>query len=217
MNARPRVLTEATDAVQRPAPKFGTALANRAGLVQLWSGARSVVPYAEFAAQRLGRAGILGVALVVFSAVGVVSTNSTLRDQIGADSATLERLSQDTGRATVVATPHTSYDRFVNELPTRDDVPELMQQIVAVATTQGVSLDEGRYEIVASSKSDRLARYRMSFPVTGSYPQVRAFINGALAAVPSMSLDGLRVRRKDIGVGVVGAELDFVVFVRASK
>jgi hypothetical protein len=194
-----------------------TALVKGTGLAQIRAGTRSVVPYAEFVAHRLGRAGIVGVALLVFGAVGFASTNAALRDQISADAATLERLSSNTGPAIAPTTPQARYDEFVNGLPSRDDVPALMQQIVTVAANQGLSLEEGKYEIVTSGNADRLARYRMSFPVTGRYPQVRALIEGALLAVPAMSLDGLRVTRKDVGVGVVAAELDFVVFVRASK
>lgn len=205
-------------ALAEPAARaLSTALANRAGLAQLWTGTRLVVPYAEFAVQRIGRVGIVGVALLVFGVAGFVSTNAALRAQIGANEAALERIANDTGPRIAPATPQARYDEFVNGLPARDDVPALMQQIVTVAGNQGISLEEGKYEIVTNGSSDHLARYRMTFPVTASYPQLRGFIEGALVAIPSMSLDGLRVRRKDIGVGVVAAELDFAVFVRTSK
>jgi hypothetical protein len=218
MNADARIIPTTADIADSDAPqRIGTSLAKRVSFLQVRTGVRSIVPYGQFVAQRLGRAGIVGVALLVFSAVAFVATNTPLRDQIAADSATLERLSQEAGRAPATATPNARYEEFLRGLPTRDDLPALMQQIVVVAASQNVSLEEGKYEVVASSKSGGMARYRMSFPVTGSYPQIRGFIDGALLAVPSMSLDGLRLRRKDIGIGIVAAELDFVVFVRTSK
>jgi Pilus assembly protein, PilO len=184
-------------------------------LVQITQGARAIVPYANYAAQRLGKLGGVGVALCVFSVVFVVTTNSPLREQIASDTATLTQLTNASDPATVPsATPQSRYTTFLNELPTRDDLPKLMNQIVGVSAATGVQLEEGKYELVAAGKAGHIARYRMSFPVLGSYPQVRSFVDQALFTVPAMALDGLSLQRREIGQGVVTAEIDFAVFVR---
>jgi hypothetical protein len=179
--------------------------------------ARAVVPYANYAAQRLGKLGIIGIALCVFSAVTLVSTNSPLRQQLLSDTVTLEQLESapDGANASATrATPQAQFETFLDELPTRNDLPALMGQIVAASASIGVDLEEGHYELVAAGKAGHIARYRLSFPVMGSYPQVRSFIDQALVAVPAMSLDGLTLQRGDITDRVVTAELDFAVFVR---
>jgi Pilus assembly protein, PilO len=198
------------------AAQHEVTVARRSVLAQVTQGARAMVPYANYAAQRLGKLGIIGVALCVFSAVAVVSTNSPLREQLAGDSAALEQLASTPERATqaAAATPQAQFQTFLEELPTRDDLPALMGQIVAASAATGVDLEEGHYELVAAGKAGHIARYRLSFPVMGSYPQVRGFIDQALIAVPAMSLDGLSLERGDIADRVVNAELDFAVFVR---
>jgi Tfp pilus assembly protein PilO len=178
------------------------------------------VPYANYAAQKLGKVGIVGVALCIFSVAVLVSTNSPLREQIVSDTATLQQLASDGDSATVtaaLATPQGRFESFLNELPTRDDLPGLMGQIVTVSTSTGVELEEGHYELVAAGKAGHIARYRLAFPVVGTYPQVRGFIDQALVAIPQLSLDGLTLERGDVADGVVTAELDFALFVRTGS
>ena len=87
-------------------------------------------------------------------------------------------------------------------------------QIVAQAKTAGVSLDTGRY-VYTPAKGGEIARYELEFPVKASYPDIRAFIDHTLTAVPSAALGKLRVERKTVGDAVVNADVGFVVFVRS--
>jgi len=186
-------------------------------LGRVTNGARSLAPYANYAAQRLGAFGVVGVALVAFSAVAMLSANGPLREQLASDNAALARttLAPD-ATAQTSASPQGQMHAFLRQLPTRDQLPGLMSQIVAVSATKGVELEQGKYELVATAKNGALARYRMVFPVVGNYPQVRGFIDASLAAVPAMSLDGLRLQRRNVGDGVVTADIDFAVFVRTT-
>jgi Tfp pilus assembly protein PilO len=201
---------------ERPAQPMHVTMPRRSAVAQAVYGARSIAPYANHAVQRLGKAGIIGVALCAFSLATLISTNSPLRQQLSDDAAALEQLASASEGAAVatLASPQTQLASFVNSLPTRQDLPALMGQLVATSASVGVDLEEGRYELMTASKAGDIARYRLSFPVVGSYPQVRSFIDQALVAVPTMSLDGLSLQRGEISDGVVTAELDFAVFVR---
>jgi hypothetical protein len=206
-----------TLARSEPTGSQSSTPSRRAAVMQLAHGARAVVPYANYAAQRLGKLGIVGIALCVFSAVALLSTNSPLREQLLSDSAALEQVANQADGASDAAgpaTPQAQFETFLNGLPTRDDLPALMGQIVMASASTGVELEEGHYELVAAGKAGHIARYQLAFPVMGSYPQVREFIDKALVAVPEMSLDGLSLQRDEIAAGVVTAELDFAVFVR---
>lgn len=212
--------------IQRVAPPIAASTQQALGRVQhsvldrVTNGARVVIPYANHFAQRLGHVGVVGVALCVFSAIAMLSTNAALREQLAGDTAALEQLTSTTGTAAPAATPATpqaQYSDFLSDLPTRDDLPKVMERIVGVSAAAGVQLEEGKYELAAVGKDGHIARYRMSFPIFGSYPQVRTFIDQALSTVPAMSLDGLRLQRREVGVGVVTAELDFEVFVRTGS
>lgn len=191
------------------------AARGRTILTGLGRDALAVVPYVNYAAQRLGKLGIVGVALAVFSLVTLWSTNLPLREQLAAGNASLEQVAAGPQAAnSPAATPQVQLERFLDELPTRDDLPGMLNKVVAASSATGIQLDEGRYELAPAGQTGHIARYRLSFPVTGSYPQVRGFIEQALVAVPSMSLDGMTLERSEIADQVVTAELDFAVFVR---
>jgi len=187
------------------------------GILQVAGGVRAIVPYANYALARLGRLGVVGLALLVFGAVTVLSTNAPLREQLASDNAALEQLTIEPGATTqAAASPQIQLEQFLNQLPTRDQLPSVMNLIVAASVAKGVELEQGKYELVLGTKNGEMAHYRMSFPVVGSYPQVRGFVDAALTAVPAMSLDGLRLQRRSIGDGVVTANIDFAVFVRTT-
>ena len=55
-------------------------------------------------------------------------------------------------------------------------------------------------------------RYQFTLPVRGTYPQIRKFVDGALADVPALSLDSIQFERRKIGDATVDAKLKLVVF-----
>jgi hypothetical protein len=91
--------------------------------------------------------------------------------------------------------------------------PAILSVVITQATEAGLELESGQYEF-APSRSGRIARYRLNFPVRGTYPQLRQFIDGTLAALPAVALEGLRLERKTVGEDVLDADLGFAVIVR---
>jgi len=57
----------------------------------------------------------------------------------------------------------------------------------------------------------------MTFPVHGRYPDIRRFIDGTLATVPGVGVEGLRLERKDIAAPEVDAEIRFALYLRNSR
>ena len=66
-------------------------------------------------------------------------------------------------------------------------------------------------ELIASQP-----RYQIAFPVTGPYPQIRAFIDNALATMPAVALEDLVLDRKSIADGAIDAQLRMTVFTRSA-
>jgi hypothetical protein len=183
-----------------PARRALPVAARPSAVASLTRGVQAIVPYSRYTAQRLGKLGILGVALLIFSAVAFVSTNLPMREQLATDSVTLTDLSTNAVGATqasVATTPEAQLEGFLDTLPTPDD------------------LDEGSYELAAVGKSGQIERYRLQLPVVGTYPQVRAFVDNALVNVPSMALNGMTLQRNEIADRVISADLEFDVFVKA--
>lgn len=179
----------------------------------------SLIPYARYGAQKIGHAGIIGLSFLIFSIATFFSANSPLREQILSQTAALEDArdlagsQQNTGGS---GDPAGTAQELIKELPSRDDLPEIMGQIVTVATAAGLTLDRGNYEFTATESGD-VSRYRLNLPVRGSYPQVRAFIENTLAAVPVAALESMRVERNQVSDQTIAADLKFAVLVGSNK
>ncbi len=79
-----------------------------------------------------------------------------------------------------------------------------------------------RLDLVGSRTEHRLSsaegieRLRVTLPVTGSYAQLRRFIEAALAHDPALSLDALKLRRASPLSPEVEAELQWSMFAKAA-
>jgi len=179
----------------------------------------AIVPYLSYAAQRLGHLGVVGLSLCVFSLIAFTSGNLALHQQVSDQAANLvvarEAVANNAMRDSDPS-PAAAAGRFVDSLPGRNEVPQIMGSVVAVAATAGIELERGSYEYV-SSGDGAIARYRMSLPVNGSYPQVRQFIENLLATVPAIALDNMRIERDNISDQVIAADLRFTVLLEAGQ
>jgi hypothetical protein len=163
---------------------------------------------------QVGRTSGLGLALLVGSAALWLSTvqplardAALLETQIaGLDTAAREGIDGVGARASEL-------DLLLERLPTQAELPGIVALVVAQADEAGLELGRGEYELT-STRSGQLARYHLSLPVRGSYPQVRQFIDGSLAAVPALGLEHLRLERASVGDRIIDADLRFSVVVK---
>ena len=168
------------------------------------------IPMFLYQLNRLGRSGVAGAGLVMMSAIFVFTAVLPQYRQIASVREEL-REAQRAGKADVSAPVRLG--RFVEKLPKRSELPAIAGQIFKLAAAAGVTLDQGRYEL-APMHSGQLARYRMSFPIKGPYPNIRQFIDATLNSIPSAAVDGMRIERKTAGDANVDADLRFSIFVR---
>jgi Tfp pilus assembly protein PilO len=139
--------------------------------------------------------------------------NTAIRSQVAELQSTVDRAQQM--RAKVHATPAAAVDSFVNELPARAELPALTEKIVAAASAAGIALERGTYDL-APTRTGRLVRVRMTFPVHARYPDIRRFVDATLATIPGAAVDGLRLERKDIAAAEVDANIRFALYLRSS-
>src|SRR3989442_6108084 len=60
-------------------------------------------------------------------------------------------------------------------------------------------------------------RIQIAFPVTGPYPQIRAFVDATLATMPAVALSDLLLHRKAIADGNVEAQIRMTVYTVATR
>ena len=204
---RAQSLPPATD-VQPPATPARSLSAARVT-------ASNLVPYARFAAQKIGHVGIVGLSLCIFSIATFLTANGPLHQRVATQSVDLDAARAAAGSESRADQPDlqsASAKRLVGELPNRNDLPQVMGQIVAIAAASGLALDRGNYDF-STTDSSSIARYSLSLPVRGSYPQVRQFVENTLAAIPVLALDKMRFERNEVADQTIEADLEFAVLV----
>lgn len=155
----------------------------------------------------LGNAGL--AALAVLAAVGglhltVLSSLQARSAQLGAE---LDRrasaLAPDAPlrQARTPAAQMAAFYRFFDQGQRLDD---WLAKLYATAVAAGLELKAADYRL--GERRHRLERYQIRLPVTGSYAQIRAFLQGAQMEIPVLSVEQASFRRKDAD-GRVEAEL----------
>jgi Tfp pilus assembly protein PilO len=158
--------------------------------------------------------GLTGLVLLVIAVAFYAFTVQPARERLRVLAAERTQLSARLGsRGGEAARPSErgQLSNFYAFFPLTDAVPELLGQIARAAQHNRLSLDKGEYRL-GRDKDFRLARYQVTFPVRGSYAQVRGFVNAVLDAVPAAALDELTLKRETIGDQDLEARARFTLF-----
>lgn len=89
-----------------------------------------------------------------------------------------------------------------------------LRRLFDAAAQAGLYLDRGEYRLMEVREA-HLRRYQLSLPVTGSYPEIRAFVARALNADPALALSAIQLRRDRIESPDLEALLNFTLYLEA--
>jgi hypothetical protein len=188
------------------------ALRSQRATLSLLTARQSVVrsvTLLHYKLSRVGPAGMAGAAAMFIA--GVLALAVLLPQHNALDSLQAQLLRAKASLANPGAPM--SGARLVSSLPTREQIPRVLGQMLEQADQAGVALDQGHYTFLPA-RPGSLGRYTFEFPVKGAYPNVRDFIDRALIAVPAAGLTKLRIERKNVGDPQIAADIGFVVYVR---
>jgi hypothetical protein len=158
--------------------------------------------------------GLLGVALLVSSSAFQVLWVQPLQARAVALESQAQALSAQLGaRGPAAARPtqRSQLSNFYAFFPAVEAIPELLGKMQIAARDNQLRLEKGEYRL-AQEREFPLARYQVTLPVRGTYPQVRAFVNDVLAAVPAVALEELTLKREAAGDPMVEARVRFALF-----
>ncbi|HYX66326.1 MAG TPA: hypothetical protein VE935_19070, partial [Burkholderiales bacterium] len=85
-----------------------------------------------------------------------------------------------------------------------EQTTDWLAKLYAIGRATGVELQSARYR---SEQAGRIERYQILLPLSGSYAQMREFLDRALAEIPVLSLDQMTLKRESRRDGAVQAEL----------
>jgi len=164
-------------------------------------------------AARLGRAGILGLGLLVFIAGFYFSAFRPEQMRVEDLRKQVATLADRRARAAAEApkTPTDKLNAFYGFLPPSNHIADLLEKIYGAADRQKLKLEQGEYRAVRDNVT-RLTHYQVMLPVKGTYPQVRKFVAAALAEVPNLSLESIQFERQKIGDSTVDAKVKLVLY-----
>lgn len=169
---------------------------------------------------RLGWRGSAGLALLLasigFFFSSVMPTQSridTLKTEVDDLRARLKSAGEN-GVTGVAPTRTSQLDNFYAFFPTVQTLPDWLAQMHTAAARNGLALESGEYQL-QRQKGSRLARYQITLPVKGTYPQLRGFVSDLLEKVPAAALEDIIIKREAIATPVLEARLKITIFLGA--
>lgn len=103
------------------------------------------------------------------------------------------------------STPAARIASFYRFFEREENTVEWLAKLYGIAGGAGLELRTAEYRLADTRQ--RIERYQITLPVAGSYAQIRAFLEGALAEIPVLSLDQVSFRRKSAAEPRVEAEV----------
>lgn len=167
-------------------------------------------------AESLGWPGILGLGLLALVCGFYLSTLRSdqsrldeLREQIA--KAREQGAAAPSGDAGAPAAPADRLAAFYGFFPRPADLPDLLQKVFAAAKGQGLRLEHGEYRVLRDN-AGALTQFQITLPVRGTYPQIRKFVDGAMAEVATLSLDRIQFERQKVGDAQLDAKVRLAVY-----
>ena len=164
------------------------------------------------AGSRLGGTGSVGLALLVLAGgffTGTLYPEKRRLDELQREVAELRQRTAHPGREAAPATNDLA--AFYAFLPDSDELPRILETVFRAAQRQSLVLERGEYRVARRPGAGAMFQYQLTFPVHGSYPQIRKFVNAALTDVPALSLESVHLERQKIGESVVDAKITLAI------
>jgi len=171
------------------------------------------------AVEQLGRAGVVGIALLGFAVAFYASAVAPLASELAslrAEADDLQQRLQPGGlRGGAKGTPAEQLATFYAFFPTPQSSPDWLGKINAAARAKGLVLRSGEYRLERSA-DQKLARYQITLPVVGSYAQIRGFVGQVLADVPAAALEEITLRRESVSSPTLEARIRLTLYLRSA-
>lgn len=166
---------------------------------------------------RLGLPGLAGVLLLIACSVYWVAGLGPGQQAVAELQARVERAQLRQQRiasglepAPPVA-PRNQLETFHRDLPEQLEATTAIDRIYALAGRERITLAHGTYTLGVDKRS-KLASYRIVLPVSGSYPQLRRFLQALLDEVPGLVLEDAGLQRRQIGDSQLTGQLRMTLY-----
>lgn len=162
-------------------------------------------------ARRLGIPGLLGLGALIAALAFWLGSVRPLQQTALAQEAELRQLK----RAAATRPPPPVAFNPLASLPRAGEAAQLIGELERLARLHGIELPRGQYS-VATLDGTSMQHWRLVLPLETDYPTLHAFVATALERLPSMVLDGLKLKREQIESTELQAELRMSLFIESA-
>jgi Tfp pilus assembly protein PilO len=165
---------------------------------------------------RAGWPALVAGMLAIASLAVVLSATRPMRDEISAVEQQRKQLrTASLKKAPEAVSPQQRLHDFYASFPARSTLPEALMTLHRVANHNGLRDTRADYRDTPEAGTP-LVRVRIEIPVSGSYASIRSWIAELLKTLPSLTLDGLELRRSGIGNASLEARVRFQLLLRSA-
>jgi Tfp pilus assembly protein PilO len=165
--------------------------------------------------QRLGAAGVLGLGVLVFCVLFYISGVLPVERELTSQQMTAERVK---ARAPVqlasAGDQGEELRRFYASFPAVDELPAELERVYALARDASLQIQQAEYRL--EPRGAALLAYRVTFPIRGTYGQIRQFVSAILRDMPIASIDALSFERKSAGDAQLETQVRLTIHFRAA-
>ncbi|MFG6448896.1 hypothetical protein ACG0Z6_11690 [Roseateles sp. BYS180W] len=176
-------------------------------------------PALQRAAQALGWPGAVGgLALLVTAALalGLWPRWAAQQAQQEAQLQALEAAARSAQSAASAAPPLLSTQAWQANLPEAATQAQRLAELLELGLRHGVNAPHTEHRLQREAQSG-LQRLQVRMPVQAGYAELRQFIEAALLHDPALSLDGLKLQRKEPQDPLLEAELLWSLHARSTE
>ncbi|KAB2322296.1 hypothetical protein F8A86_03345 [Betaproteobacteria bacterium SCN1] len=164
---------------------------------------------------RLGTTGLIGLACAALALLLYATGTRPHEARIAAQQTRLDALQR---RAQAPERPQPQAAVAADPLDTLPPADEAARQIGALerlARAHGIELPRGQYSANAQAHTG-LQRWTLVLPAEASYPALHAWLADALAHMPNLALDELKLKRERIESRTLQAEVRLSLYLGAA-
>jgi hypothetical protein len=156
---------------------------------------------------------VLGIGVLLFCALFYFSGVRPIERELTAHQAAAERLKTRAPVQLIAARDRAEeLRRFYGLFPPVDQLPHELKRVYALARAANLQVEQAEYRL--ESRGSGLLAYQITFPIRGTYGQIRQFVGAALKDMSIASLDTLRFERKKVGDTHLEAQVRLTIHFR---